>query len=531
MFIRELDDKTILLDGAFLECLKEFLRLHPEISFNIEEPINIDIFRQKMNNIITNYEKKRYSISEDNARFFDITSSLIEKYDSLLNTLEGMYLDLLNSDFRTDKDFYKKEVNIYRVMNFIIVLTNKDRLHQEVVYFSRLLKDLDSFYESISKVLSKEEYLEYKSKINDLIEKRDSSNLKPLIKSLNELVKESWVKNFTYPEINNDKFKFIGHSVRYIEDFDTKRKNYISCSLFTENVYRPLHYNFGFIMDPKDMVAASGRDLFVYNDAKSDDMLITGSAVPIINHFDVVEEESKTHNITHNLIKYPPVSDREAVNEIVVKGFKPIGIFRITLGGLSTEPDYPLFERFTNHNPGYLIYSYDVLKLNPDNEQLKRLFIYNLSKYVYNNDPSRPGIPDDINRYNLFFNKLSVLKNDRYTEEDLKREFLLNEKVLYESILDKDNIEHSKDIIRYSYMYNLEVILKGRIKEFMLKNLCSTSEDLDIYFEGLNDLVNALKGVTINESLVEGLNNLSNRTIESITSFIKSYGFQKKKDL
>ena len=531
MFIRELDEKTILLDGAFLECLKEFLRLHPEISFNIEEPINIDLFRQKINRIVNEYSNKSYDISEENARFYNITSDLIEKYQSLISILEGEYLELVNSGFRTDPDFYKKDVNIYKLMNFIYLLTDKDRIHQEVVHFSRLLKDLPSFYDSLFKVLSKEEFDEYKKVINSLIEKRDSSKLKPLLISLNNLIKKDWIKNITYPEINCGKFNFVGHSVNHLGEFSPKRQNYTSCSLFTDEVFRPFHYNFGFIMDSKDIVAASGHDLYVYNDAKSLDNLITGSAIPIINHYKVVEEESKKDNKIYNIIKYSTKADDEAINEVVVKGFNPIGIFRITLGGLSTELDYTLFERFLDHNPGYIIYSYDVLKLHPESESLRRMFIYNINNYVYKNDLSRPGIPDDINRFNLFFDRLAILKEGRYTEDDLRREYLHNEKILYESVLDIDNIEHSRNIIRYSYTYNLEVILKGRIKDFMLRNLINTNEDLDIYFEGLNDLVSALKGVTINESLVESLNNLSNRTIESITTFIKSYGFQKKKDL
>lgn len=108
-------------------------------------------------------------------------------------------------------------------------------------------------------------------------------------------------------------FSFLVHT-----GYDPKvMQNFVSSTLITNRLWTTYHdLNVGFIMDPKDIVAAYARDVYTDNYALDREYILPHMPVPTIHTKKHLEEECLKTQETRGFV----------MSEIVTQGFNPLGL-------------------------------------------------------------------------------------------------------------------------------------------------------------------------------------------------------------
>lgn len=477
---------------------KAFNNICQEINDYINEFI-VKMFKE--NNVnkyvsadVINSFKKLINIFKENYKDVDLSSS--HEYITFINYC-GEIIDA-DKNIWMERDLNKAKDEI--IINFKYFLSP-----DEIDYFEQL-------YSNASK-------------------EHDLTKMREMLEYAQSLILDQWKMEISSDSIKNSKdFKFIGHSLRDIDFSGDFKTRYISCSLFTQDLYDVFNSPFGFVFAPENIKGASCHDLQVTNNASNDEEILFHSTVPIIDHPKRVIEEEQADKKENDLNN----SKRKVYSEVVIDGFNPIAIFYFNLGALSFEPDYEKVIKLSKNYPNLKVLSFNVLenKKNPTSDYMKVKLITNLKNKLFH---LKDGIyyNEAIEKYEYFFEELALLqKQEKYNEDDIIKIFKTNyDLVSVVSILSIDEIFTDKydDKMRKQYLgYNPDYSISdlfndNKIYGYKLnkiKGLMKYYGQLDKYYAGLDNLVWMLDKIEIDNILVEEINNLKNKNINSLTKFI-----------
>ncbi len=199
------------------------------------------------------------------------------------------------------------QVNKYldKCMDYYNVLHNHWKLVSLHKFKKVLLKELPS-------IMSPSDYNVYQKL---LLTSSSDDQLEQAIMIGKRFVIDDWQHQLTglddYQEGNP--FSFLVHT-----GYDKKvTQNFVSSTLITNNLWTTYHdCNVGFIMDPKDIVAAYARDIYTDNYALDIEHILPRMPIPTIHTKSHLEQECLQNLDTTGF----------AMSEIVTKGFKPLGI-------------------------------------------------------------------------------------------------------------------------------------------------------------------------------------------------------------
>ena len=298
------NDCVIINQATFLNYLS---RLFDYIRISIDD-INIDTFSLELDKITKDFESIGFDIS------------------SVLKPKDAIYLQrkasILNSYFIkcvSDEEAFKLEQLISYLDNFFDFQLSVRKLNDMINFKDDLLKDLGD-------VLDEEAVQKYRALYDDLLSQKpiDIKKLEDLFKDIQEIILDDFKNRLTdpYEYKLGLPFKFLCHSTYSLDWEGDYRGNYISTSLLTSEHNSPFRHPYGFILNPENIVMTCNEDLHVSNKGFREEDLRVSTVMPIVQSMDHV------------------IRDTYRYNEILIKGFDPIGIFCVTDGSKELNPFY-----------------------------------------------------------------------------------------------------------------------------------------------------------------------------------------------
>ncbi|MBR3198695.1 MAG: hypothetical protein IKG27_01625 [Bacilli bacterium] len=298
------DDYTITDQATFLDYLS---RLFDYIKITIED-INMDTFSYKFSNIINDFDNINFVITD------------------VLGPRDGIYLQrkvsALNSYFIkcvSDEAAFKLEELIKLLDNFFSFQLEVRKLNDMIFFKDDLLKDL-------SDVIGVDQIHKYRNKYDVILNDTpiNVKELEKLFRTIQKIILDDFKNRLTdpYDYKRGEPFKFLCHSTYSLDWEGEYWGNYISTSLLTSEHNSPFRLPFGFVMNPEDIVMTCYEDLHVSNKGDKEENLRIKNVMPIVQSMDHV------------------IRDTYRYNEVLIKGFDPIGIFCVTDGSKELNPFY-----------------------------------------------------------------------------------------------------------------------------------------------------------------------------------------------
>ena len=472
---------------------------------------------------------KRMVITYSEESYSDHYSCDEQLYDELKKSCKK-YLDFFNHDYNNyalnrysiDEDDVEYLSNMISDYYDIFVL-------EERMYKLRELKNYR--FECLSNMeffMSKEEIDIFLEEYDKALDNKDLDTLLRMVKDIQNKTLDEWKKYSFNPNMKDDNFCFIGHSVTTPFIKGEFRSKYVSCSLYNQDLNDTYNASYGFIMAPKNIVGADSSDMYVKNDTNDIEELTISNYLPKIRHpqriiNDCMYEKENNDN------------NEKVYNEVVIKGFEPVGIFFFSCGEKEIDPGYSNVLRLKEHFPNLEIHCFNRLNTKSKyiEDKYKSRFLRNLEAYTGNTLLSINY--DDLSRYNLFFEEYNKLLEDgNYTIDDVVNALKNNlrlleffdtkpEKLFNGSFNDKE----IKYVLGYNYNYDIENILNGNISTTYVLNklveLIPYVNGLNKYYDGLEELVIMLSKVTVTEEMIDEINELDNISLLAITKCLVPY--------
>lgn len=482
---------------------------------------------------------------------------LQEKYRSLLKsyTSDSIYRFLDTETVNEIKEnlfliksknsfinFYYPEYSIEELEHAIYLLYQITELDRRAC----LLRDLNQADEDLIKdiecFMSKEEINSIKEQYSKYKKSKDIDKMSELLRSIQKRILEEWKKIPSDIEnMNDDNFKFIGHSVISSDIDGDFRSRYICCSLYTEEINVTFHWRFGFVMPPNNIVGASSYDFYSRNAEEKEENLLS-STIPIINHPErIIKELRKRRDYcqdNHN--------SQKIYSEVIIDGFNPVGIFCFTNGALEYDNDYVMAQKLKGKYPRLPFKVFDVMKLKSGYELENMQFELINSLIIKLTSLDKIESKAELSKYQFFFNEFNKLKEvGNYNSEDIKRLFLRNLDLLKIDGKSPDELfsgKYSEEEIRFvlgkNKKYNIDSILNEKITAYSLirlGNLAEYTSRIEEYYPGISQLISIVNTYNLSNNMVDSLNGNFPLTFSDICRHIltelKSNLDDKKKDM
>lgn len=399
-------------------------------------------------------------------------------------------------------------------------------------------KDLEI---DLSYFLSKDEINIYKLEYKEALKTNDPKLIKKVIDKMQNLILQEWQNYTTNIDdfINGNNFAFICHSTTTTNFKGLFNSNYISCSLYNQDIHQPYNKRFGFILAPQNIVGANSHDMFIKNKATTNEELQSFTLIPTINHPKRILEEciklkrkNEEQNLTFNVY-----------NEIVIKGFNPIAIFSLTNGAKEFDPNYINARNLQRNFPNLKIIDIDILAYDKDNDLLKEqvslirnleLELSKTDKNINTKDITRSIRMSNIHQYELFFKEFAELKkNPHYSTNNILTIFKHNRDLINPNLTNteifngKYNDDEIKYILRKNPKFNIDTILKGNFNYGDFKTLIEALEqdtkNLNNYFPGLEEFAQIAaiaKPFITYEYQIKNLNKLTPLNFYTMSKYI-----------
>lgn len=458
--------EKVIVDSGYIEYLN-YLISDRRLRIHYEEDDNYSrIYRDKNGKIIFNFIDDLRKICSTafyhslgsywNSSRLD-TINLIETDNySFRNELYGILNEFKSigvDDIPIDKDGKNKHVSQKLFKDFFekVEKTNSPHLIEQLVAIISKLKELytkinishdlffykDELFSSLMDVCSKDDFEHYKNEYEFLMSQKpcDLDKLYRLYGKLQKLIISDWNNKITNPidYRPGEAFNFVCHSIRSVGEYGGWKKDrgkdfdgrFVSASLITERNQIPYVSNYGFILDPKDIISSSPKDLYTDNSSYNISSLYTTS-----------------DRVIPELTSIEKVSQSQELNEVVVDGFKPVGIFCLTNGTKELNWDYLAAKKIHELFPELPIIDIDVTLYKNSDELLdeKKKVIDDIISYLN-------IIPFDYSSHiDDFWTAFTDLKiNGNYSLYDIINIF---NKFVYDK-----HIEEVKKSQEYSEMY------------------------------------------------------------------------------
>lgn len=501
-----------------------------------------EVYRESIKNNEIDYWDFKILIDKIVASVESSVGIFVDNSDKDINLV--MYNDVMNSieEYLKYNPKRKKEnvigrdlidnktSNVENLINSLYDFSIKFRNFDMLVDLSKLTDDCQK---NMSYFKSKEEMDEFIFKYQECIKNGDIDKTRQVLNILQEEILQEWnsyVKSIDdMDEMTDDNFCFLGHST-LSRKFDTEFfYNYVSTSLFNQDINATFSAPVGFIMKPINIVGAKSHDMYVYNKSDNDEEFLHYSLVPRIDHPQrVIDEclEQKEENEKNGIY-------RKIYSEVVIKGFEPVGIFCFTDGALEYDDAYTSAYELQKSFPNFKVKVFDTFKRKSGQEltvaKLRLInYIQCLEYGCHNNDIEASELP----RYDYFFTMFNRLKEKgNYNKSDIENIYRRNKELIssvdfYDLFTDKYTDLERKFILGNNYSLNIDLLLKGDIRKFWLSSIRTYLSDyvgkLNQYYDGLDEFVVVLNKFEIDDDIICELEKLDNINFYTMTKVILS---------
>lgn len=546
--IKERFDEKILISSKTLEKIKflideyriEIDKYKKDISidniiFQDESYIKMDstdfwpIFAQILEKGMFHVELKEKGMKncEFPERYTILLCSLIEKFDKLYPAEKRKSIGDLVEEI-DDKSTYEFLDLIYQIemeIKNIDLFNLKENCLENMRYFS---DDI-----TISR---------FSNEYDNAFQNRDINKMNSMLDYVCQQDLKEWDKYIGDLDLMTDeKFSFIGHSTMSLFENNNHNHyhNYVSSSLFNQDLNEGYSSRHGLILPPKNIVAARSRDLYIDNGAKNEKELET--SVKIIKKIDhpqkIIDEEMQLleENLAQNTYAH-------IYSEIVIKGFEPIGIFCFTDGSKNFNVDYKQAQELQKTFPHLKIYNFDVMKRKKG--RYLDVMKVNLINSLYYNTRYSDEIPlcyrnqnyismnDDLSKYDYFFEEFEKIKQkENYTEDEIAAIFKENYRLL-NSYIEPDylfsNYEEKwvKFILEKNEFYGIEDILNGKSDTYkfsQFSELYPYKDRLSSMYDGIDEFLTLLTKISPDDEMVSEINESNPTNFYDISKMLSKY--------
>ncbi len=520
------DKKKFIVSSQILEIIENLSKR--DMSFkNERKKLTTEFdsfdFKIRMNSIISRaIISLKYLPNEDNEISFDVT-----KLKDLVQKFEELYPE----NKREENYHYHFENLSEDVLTNLLVVINDIENEEKKFYLIRdLMNAKTDCVKNMEYFMDDKSIANWLNEYNNAIKTRDINKMKTMIIQIQNMILQEWNNYFINPEnMNDDNFCFIGHSTNSTKFVGEFYSNYVSASVYTPDLTDTYRGGYGLIFAPKNIVGASSKDMYVDNYVNNDESILSYSSVPKIDHPKKVIAEAtkqKEENLNNSNAK-------KTYSEVVFKTFEPIGIFCFTDGSKQFNWNQISAEKLQESFPDLKIHSFDVLKKKKGKDLIEaktkllnsiQLKI-NPNAYVIN--------ANMLDRFDYFFKQFDKLKQSKeYDENMIKEIFEHNRKMLspFETNPDelfngKFNDDEIKYILRKNYKYNLDDILAGKARGFILNNLKQLlpyKTKISEMFEGLDVLIDILQRIDVTDEMMAEINSIKPLSLAIISKNLAS---------
>lgn len=476
----------------------------------------------------------------------DIIYAAIERYKTIDQTnLDNSFQQksLSGSDYLLDLQIISQKINkIINTGDFLVNLRKPERpelqlitnllyTYEQTLYDMYLFFDLQAskseYLRNMKYYKTPEEIKAYAEKFLKLAGVKDLFGLERLQAQIVSEIKDEW-QHFTTPinTMTDEHFAFIGHSTTSTVFDKPFAHPLVSTSLFTQDLNDTFNCRYGFIFNPDNILLAGLGDLFVNNDAKSEEEVLPFSkTLKIVHPQKLIDDCQKLKKDNADYGIYDPIC-----TEVVIKGFNPIGLFCFTNGALEYDYAYCNALKLKESFPSLPLAALDIMKHKTADELLNmQLELLNsLNEQVL--DSMDDILYDDVFRYQMFFEEFKNLKTKTYTKEDVARLFKKNYKLISYSLRPsvlfsgKYTFEEVKYALLYGYRYDIQKILTGEItKEILLALIRSLSNrvgKLNQYFPYLDEFIMIGSHLQITDEIINALNGIKVHDFKSMCLYL-----------
>ncbi len=449
-----------------------------------------------------------------------LDTNIIEEYKEILPVRNNRkYSNILSYYFSHDREplIGKTIDNLYKL----------NRKIEERILIDDLAKAKEDTIVDMKYFMSSEEISAFDKLYTTAIEKEDITTMQEMLGKVQEKILEEW-SNYSKDlnKMTDDNFCFLGHSSKTTEYKGEFRTKYVSCSLFNQDVNDAFNNDFGFIMEPINIVGADSRDMDVDNDAIDIDKLTVYSSIKKIHHPQrLLDECLKLKKENQEKGKNYPV-----YSEVVTLGFHPTAIFCFTNGAKNYDYNYKSAYKLQKNFPDLEVHTFDIMKhkTGKELETFKLELVDSLIEQFTN--LSGGCSSEDLFRYDYFFTEFAKLKQkENYTEADIELIFRKNQDMI--SYLDSASYlfsgEYSSNEIKYilgnSYRYSINSIFRKDIRPFVINNLTSLlpyREKLDEYYSGLGKTVFLLSKIEVTDSMLLEIKEEKITNFEELSNYL-----------
>lgn len=541
------EEPFVKIERNYLLTIKKYVGANfrgQEISKMIREnnddyiTLNISYFKEIVEAMILQADLRT------NADFFDtVAEQYGESYSSALTNYFAERGNVNRSEVVGDRSrsrlarsvVYKAIDNDLEPLKKCIDTTSSLLDITQKIYKQRDLKTAKtSVLESLKYIVSPIELINYENRFNEMLEEKpvDLEKIEQYLKLLQQIILEDWQKGVS--SINDykpgDPFRFICHSTnsKHIEgDFFS---NLVSCSLLTEEFTDTYRSGFGFILGPDAIVGADGADMYVDNYVDDESDMLRYSTISkiasigkILDQCRFAQKKNKENN-----------KQSKVYSEVVIKGFKPIGLFCLTIGDKSFNRNYRSAKKFQEQYPELPLIEID-LTYYKDKERLvynRNDLLYNIEREINANAERRDSEYYDL--YDYFWqNYLEMKKSKDYREADIVSLYRENSELIsWYTTADKlFSGKYSVQAIEYAIMnnplYNLKRILSDRVTPYDIKKISdelinyADNELLTTAIPGLGHLLKVIDRVKMEDIDIKVILETKPITIESITRILQ----------
>lgn len=517
------EERKVILSNELLEKIKYLIKKN-NLNFlkeNFTTELKYEMFSDITNRIIKKGEITLSYLPNDDKDEYDID------VDKLLD-LKSKYLELSPPKQNDLWYRYLKKDKLDDFIKFINIIYEATIEKEKYDLIRDLIRAKEDTIINMKYFMSDEDITKFDNEYEMAITNKNIDKMKELLNSIQELILEEWYNYFgDLNDMTDESFKFIGHSTnqkKFDKDFYSR---YVSCSLYTEDINDTFRSQFGFIMGPTNIVGASSTDMNVNNYAEGQESLLHYSTVKKIDHPKRIISEclkQKEENLKEEI-------KRKVYSEIVKDGFEPIGIFCFTDGTKALNWNYKYAMELQKSFPHLQVKVFDIMKRKTglELEEIKLNLLNNLKSQLTNStyDIEMNNLP----RYDLFFEQFDKLKKiGDYTEEEIAKLFKYNMELLSpfnkepeELFNGKYNDMEIKYILGKNINYDIEYILKGNIKTFLLnrlKKLYKYKDKLNNYYPGLEEFLELLSKIEVTEEMVEDIKKIESLNFYTMSKYL-----------
>lgn len=446
-----------------------------------------------------------------------LDTNIIEEYKEILPVRNNRkYSNILSYYFSHDREplIGKTIDNLYKL----------NRKIEERILIDDLAKAKEDTIVDMKYFMSSEEISAFDKLYTTAIEKEDITTMQEMLGKVQEKILEEW-SNYSKDlhKMTDDNFYFLGHSSKTTEYKGEFRTKYVSCSLFNQDVNDAFNNDFGFIIEPVNIVGADSRDMDVDNDAIDIDKLTVYSSIKKIHHPQRLLDECLK-------LKKEKGKNYPVYSEVVTLGFRPTAIFCFTNGAKKYDYNYESAYELQKNFPNLEVYTFDIMK-HKTGKELETFKLELIDSLIEQFTSLSGGCSsEELFRYDYFFTEFDKLKQkENYTEADIELIFRKNQDMIayLDSASHLFSGEYSSNEIKYilgnSYRYSINSIFRKDIRPFVINNLTSLlpyREKLDEYYSGLGKTVFLLSKIEVTDSMLLEIKEEKITNFEELSNYL-----------